>query len=169
MLCSKCKQRQANVFYSQAINGQKEQYSLCRQCAEEMNLFENTNSAYNINDFLTGFWGKDISIPPASKAVSSNNAICECGTDAALFSKTGKFGCANCYQVFSEAVKPVFRQIHGSTSHNGKIPSRAKGTLSKRREIENLRKELQQAIGNEEYERAAKIRDQIKQIEADLG
>jgi len=60
---------------------------------------------------------------------------------------------------------PMLRRIHGKTFHVGKVPKRTGGQLRIRQEINRLKRELQEAINAEEYERAAVIRDKIKELE----
>ncbi len=71
--------------------------------------------------------------------------------------------------VFSQQLEPVLRRIHGGTVHAGKIPARQAGPLKVRRELEGLRQELKEAIGKEDYERAAVLRDRIRLLERHRG
>lgn len=81
------------------------------------------------------------------------------------FNKTGKFGCSECYKVFEPGAEQVLRQIHSSARHSGKIPSKSGAEVKARRRLENLRKELKEAVASEDYELAAKLHNQIKEIE----
>ncbi|MFA5881294.1 MAG: UvrB/UvrC motif-containing protein, partial [Eubacteriales bacterium] len=78
-------------------------------------------------------------------------------------------GCPTCYDVFENKLDPVLRRIHGNPRHTGKIPKRTGGTIELRREIEELKRELQAAITSEEYEKAAEVRDKIRGLENKLG
>lgn len=82
------------------------------------------------------------------------------------FNKTGKFGCGECYKVFEGGAERVLRQIHSSSQHAGKIPSKSGAEVKAKRRLENLKKELKEAVANEDYERAAKLHNQIKELEA---
>ena len=81
------------------------------------------------------------------------------------FSKTGRFGCSQCYSTFKNQMNPMLRRIHGKTFHVGKVPKRTGGQLRIKQEINRLKRELQEAVNAEEYERAAVIRDKIKELE----
>jgi len=89
-----------------------------------------------------------------------------CGLSYDKFKSTGRFGCSNCYNVFGERLNPLFKRVHGNTTHTGKIPSRAGVRIKTIRLVEKLKIELEKAIQNEEYEKAAQLRDEIKEIAA---
>jgi protein arginine kinase activator len=82
------------------------------------------------------------------------------------FNKTGKIGCSNCYKVYGDKLVPLLRRLHGNIQYNGKIPSRAFGSVKLSREITKLKEQLDAAIKNEEYEKAAVLRDQIRNLES---
>ncbi|MDA4896266.1 UvrB/UvrC motif-containing protein, partial [Streptomyces sp. MS2A] len=80
------------------------------------------------------------------------------------------FGCSECYKTFHSYITPVLRKVHsGNTVHAGKIPKRIGGNLHVRRQIEALKKELKELIQQEEFEKAANIRDQIRSLEQNLN
>lgn len=62
------------------------------------------------------------------------------------FKRTGRFGCAMCYNSFSEKLYPIFRRIHGNTKHVGKIPTKMGENIAIKREIDKLKIELNIAI-----------------------
>ena len=60
--------------------------------------------------------------------------------------------------------------IHGESQHTGKRPKRTHGDTDQKTELSRLRREMKAAVGEENYEKASQIRDQIRQIEqADEG
>jgi protein arginine kinase activator len=80
------------------------------------------------------------------------------------------FGCANDYTVFEKDLTPLLQRAHeGATHHVGKVPTRRGGAggvpIKRAFDVSKLRKELAKAVEAEDYERAAKLRDQIKQAE----
>jgi protein arginine kinase activator len=81
----------------------------------------------------------------------------------------GLMGCANCYDLFKDHLDPLLRRVHGSIAHTGKVPKRTGGRVRVRKEIEELRSKLQEAIKREAYEEAAKLRDEIKEKEEKLN
>lgn len=98
-------------------------------------------------------------------SITDNLKCSQCGLTFQGFSQTGRFGCSQCYNTFKGQMSPLLRRIHGKTYHVGKVPRRTGGQLRIKHEINRLKGELQEAINAEEYERAAVLRDQIKQIE----
>jgi protein arginine kinase activator len=81
------------------------------------------------------------------------------------FRRTGRVGCGNCYAAFKNEMIPLVKRIHGGVQHTGKVPKRTGGLLKVRRDIDKLKEELKTSIDNEEYEKAAEIRDKIKELE----
>jgi protein arginine kinase activator len=81
----------------------------------------------------------------------------------------GRFGCAHCYETFKEQLPPVLRRLHsGNWSHSGKIPKRIGGGIHLKKQVENLKSELKELIQQEEFEKAAQIRDEIRTLEKGL-
>jgi protein arginine kinase activator len=91
-----------------------------------------------------------------------------CGLTYNQFSKIGRFGCGDCYKTFRERLTPLLRRIHGHSSHRGKIPERTKGALKISRDLEKLKEELAQKVRAEEFEEAARLRDQIRSLQERL-
>ncbi|MCX7748929.1 MAG: UvrB/UvrC motif-containing protein [Clostridia bacterium] len=163
MLCQNCQKRIANVHFTQIINNKKVEMFLCDQCSKEKGQigFETT---FNINDFLSGFMSLTHPVPNVNTV--NNDVVCnQCGMSYVEFQKVGKFGCGNCYDVFGERVKPLIKRLHGNVQHHGKEPSKFSKSMEKTREIETLKQMLNAAVQNEEYEKAADIRDKIREIE----
>ena len=78
-------------------------------------------------------------------------------------------GCGDCYRKFSDRLDPVFRRIHGTSRHTGKVPERTGGKFRLFKEIDQLKVRLREVIGREEFEEAARIRDQIRDFEKELA
>ena len=85
------------------------------------------------------------------------------------FRNTGRLGCPHDYQVFRDELLPLLENIHEETRHSGKTPRRAPRDPVRQTELIQLRNELKRAIAAEDYEMAARVRDQIKGIEQELG
>ncbi|MGI6668430.1 MAG: UvrB/UvrC motif-containing protein [Acetivibrionales bacterium] len=179
MLCQQCHQREANVHFTQVINGKKVEMYLCGQCAagKEKITF---SPQLNLVSFLWGFpgFGANTGFPKAGP----KEIRCEvCNMSFDDFRKTGKLGCANCYRIFRNNLKPILRRLHGNTEHTGKVPldvsddsqektpvkhisPRQEGT-DRDEKIKKLKEELEAAISSERYERAAELRDMIRDLE----
>lgn len=178
MLCQACKKNNASIHYKSNVNGNIKELFLCPECAEKQGI--TTKSAFQPIDSLDSFFGKgqdDIFGGLFAGMMNSGNVksvnepkVCPmCGMRFSEFLHGGKIGCAECYRTFSSSLYPTVKRIHGNVEHNGKIPEGRKDELSAKRKIDSLKSKLQQAIENQEYEMAAKYRDEIKELENKNG
>ena len=85
------------------------------------------------------------------------------------FRKTGKVGCAECYQSFQPEILSVIQQIQGTSTHIGRAPKKSEHEMIKHKDLRNLRAKLKVAIEKEEFEKAATLRDQIHQVANERG
>ncbi|MBR5270778.1 MAG: UvrB/UvrC motif-containing protein [Clostridia bacterium] len=85
-----------------------------------------------------------------------------CGHTVSDFRKSGRFGCGECYNTFRQFAQTALKQIHSTSAHCGKIPSKSGEELRKKRKIDELKKELSAAVKAEDYEKAALLHKQIK-------
>jgi protein arginine kinase activator len=92
-----------------------------------------------------------------------------CGFSQADFKKTGRLGCSECYATFSDGLGSLLKAMHKGTEHIGKLPERAQRTMALNQQMRALTENLQRAVADENYESAASLRDQIKQLETDLS
>jgi protein arginine kinase activator len=155
MKCQKCNQKDAVLNFIQIINNKKTELHLCKRCAQEKGL---DNLFSGLSNSLIGL-EKDIMND--GKHSSSISKTCPtCGMKFKDFQKTGFLGCSDCYNVFYSEIEDIVLKVHGASKHTGKFPGE-----KRRVDILKLRRDLDTAIKNEEYERAAAIRDMIKNIE----
>ena len=164
MLCQQCQKRMANVHFTQIINDKKVEMHLCGQCAHEKGQL-GFSPQLNLVDFLLGFPGIDGNADYAEVKQPPVVRCDVCGMSFEDFKKIGKLGCGNCYRVFREQLNPILKRLHGNTEHTGKIPDKLAQNMKTNNELEKLRGELSAAISSEEYEKAAELRDRIKELE----
>ena len=168
MLCERCQDKPATVLITKIVNGDKNETRLCEDCAQEENValalqLEPKMMLHNI--FADFFNSPHLGIGHR-KMPAHIRAKCEqCGFTDNDFAKTGKLGCDKCYDYFQSKIEPLLKRIHGTDRHTGKVPMRTGETLTAKRKIEGLKAELQQAIQSEEYERAAELRDRVKELQ----
>lgn len=157
MNCQKCQKRPATVHIVQFVNDIKTEQHLCSVCSGQTSIiFPQFNTAENllIEKFLN----------QAGPDTVSGGVCRDCGTSFNDFLSSGLLGCAHCYEQFEDKLEEPIRRLHHAYMHKGKRPGKiSKGSSS----VEALRKELQQAVSSENYERAAVIRDIIKNMEVD--
>lgn len=160
MLCQKCQKRVANIQVTQIVNNNKQVIYLCEQCAREEGKFI-TGAPLSVNDFFSSMIGF-----PVRTSVGEQQLVCDkCGMSYEEFKKIGKFGCENCYQVYGEKLTPLLKRLHGNLQYHGKLPKKVSEGVKVSREIEYLKEQLNNAVKNEEYEKAAEIRDRIRELE----
>lgn len=172
MLCQKCHQKSAAVFISSIINGKETRIYLCNDCAKDYFIFNvSSEEPFSLKDIMEKFQeDEDVTLKSndSLKADTNNKKIiCStCNTTYNEYKETGKLGCSNCYQAFEENLKPLMKTVYGYTEYIGKIPKSNNNHICVNNEIKILREDLNMAVEKEEYERAANIRDKIRELEA---
>jgi protein arginine kinase activator len=144
------------------INEKKIEINLCEDCAREtgniiLPFFDGFGSIFS------GLIGYN-SPQPANK-VAKNKACMGCGETLEQFYSTGKFGCAKCYDTFSEELVPLLKKIHGSSQYVSAAKEENGEKAIMDPEMVELKLQLKQAIEQEDFENAAVLRDKIKQLE----
>lgn len=182
MLCENCKKRQANVRYSENINGIRKELNLCDECSKKLGITDKMDFRMPSLDFsnLFGSFLEDFSSPSDFIPLLSEIKKIKCDSCNSTFDdiiNTGRYGCANCYDVFEDRMDPILKKLQGANRHNGRLGkiSNNKMKFEKNEEITNendykdrlekLQEDLKRAIKDERYEDAAKIRDEIKKEE----
>lgn len=170
MLCQECGQRPASLHFSKIVNGDKSEYHLCEACAREKGeIIPGTSGGFSIHNLLSGLLNFE-SIDQDKRPVSQEHLRCEdCGMTYSQFSKLGRFGCSSCYKYFNNRLDPLFKSVHGSAVHTGKVPIRAGGQIRVKRQVDELKHRLQDSITHEEFEVAAKLRDEIRMLERQIN
>jgi len=174
MKCQNCGENEANVKYTQIINGVKKELHLCQRCSEELgigNFNMNFDMPMDLSSFFADFLGEpDTGFFPDT-SMREELKCNECGKTFEDFANTGRFGCGNCYNVFSDKIDTILKNIHNGDRHVGRkgIPSATHiekmNQVAPNNKIEKLKMDLKNAIKEERYEDAAKIRDEIKKRE----
>ena len=172
MFCERCGKNPATMHITRVINGQKTEMNICTECAQELGHTFNIGFTpqMTFQNLLKGFLGQDVlgnfGIPGKITETKKCNV---CGLSEEQFINSGFLGCSQCYETFKDRVEQALRKIHGSTEHRGKFPAKSGGKIKLIREIENLKKALTEAVAREEFEKAAELRDKIKELEASLN
>ena len=188
MLCQNCGKNEVNFRYTQTVNGVKKEMALCDKCAKKLGLYNNMDFSMPIS--MSSFLGDMLSdyeeafLPSFSSVATSECNTC--GTDYDEFIESGLLGCENCYDIFSNKIDSLLKNIHGSNRHVGRISKFIESNnnldefnkvekelknnkTEKVSKIDELKDSLNKAIKEERYEDAAKIRDEIKKEEKKLN
>ena len=171
MKCQNCGKNEANVRYTQIINGNKEEIFVCDKCAKKLNL--DVNFKFGFDDIFSSFFGEPTFFKPLE---ISDGLVCDvCGTKYDDFANNGMLGCENCYKVFSRRLDNVLKKLHGNNRHIEDVERTVPNSISsgsskdKKKSIEDiiaeLKEKLESCIKSEDYEQAAIIRDKIKKLE----
>ena len=183
MLCDNCGKREANVRYSENINGVKKELHLCEECSKKLGIDDiNFNMPIDFSSFFGDFL-EDFSSPEFMPLLQGGKELKWNGGGNTFedIINTGKFGCENCYSTFEDRIDPILKRIHGSNRHIGRIgkitdqnimnelknnnDKKVKKEEVKKDKLEELKDNLKEAIKEERYEDAAKLRDEIKKME----
>ncbi len=156
-LCQSCGNREAKIHFTEIKDGKKTELHICENCAHEKNMVLAFPSL--LSHIMKG---SDQEGKPGADAVPA--ACAQCGMTYTDFKAKGRLGCPDCYRGFKPVLLPLLEKVHGKQRHKGTAPARLKSSLASRREQEVLEEELRSAIELEEYERAARVRDQIREL-----
>ncbi len=174
MLCKICNKNPATIHIQEIVNGEKKTLHICADCAAKKSKEDPVLQGFNLAEMLyslSGQLGSDAEKPePVKDREEPQQSVCpKCGWDTGRFRKTGRLGCANCYDVFSEIVTPALSNMHRGVLHVGKVPGVEPSAASGRRamEIMKLQRELEDCVRREDFEKAAEIRDRINELRAE--
>lgn len=179
MNCDLCQNEKATIFFSQVVDGKLQKVNLCKACADEKGVTDPTGFA--LADMLEGM-GEETT---TETAVETDELACpSCGFTQTDFKKTGRFGCAECYHVFDEGLDSLLEAMHKHTQHVGKVPETFPDLPeaeipagpeepvmepSPADKLSDLKDALSKSVEDEDYEEAARLRDEISQLESQLG
>jgi protein arginine kinase activator len=163
--CDKCA-RPATHHSVEIIQGQKIEKHLCEQHAAEEGLaIKSINTP--INELLTNFVKVHSATGP--EKASQGLACDECGLTFNQFRKDSLLGCPDCYKSFEQPLSTILeRAQEGGTHHIGKVPRRAGAGEQRQALLLRMRKQLDNAVIGEDYEQAARLRDDIRKFEGEL-
>ena len=162
MKCESCGKTEAVVQYTEIKSNEMSSVHLCQECAAEKGI----EATPVPPSFALANLVAQIGQEPTTEGIELEGSCPFCGLSLADFRETGRFGCPHCYEAFETGVRSLLRRIHGSTQHTGKVYLPADPTRSERqRRVTDLRKKLERAVQTEDFERAARIRDELRALE----
>jgi protein arginine kinase activator len=164
MLCCICKEREATVHLTQIAGDKMQKVDLCEECAKTKGV--NDPTGFSLADLLLGL-GASQEIDQAAGGVELKCP--RCNFTQADFKKAGRLGCPDCYKTFAEGLEGLLKSMHKGTRHAGKVPEALRQTRDISDRLKSLQKKLTKAIEDENFEQAAHLRDEIKQMSAKLS
>jgi protein arginine kinase activator len=173
MTCDICGKNPATVHLTEIIDDQMNELHLCEECAHKKSA--QMEQQFGLSDLLAGLAGFEKQKDEKEGLVLK---CPNCGMTFKDFKKIGRLGCGECYAAFRSFLGPLLKRIHGSNLHCGKTPGSRIAKLTRRKaevretraparidSVQELRIRLQKAVEAEAYEEAARLRDQIKELE----
>ncbi len=165
MLCQFCKKNAATIKISNVLNYKKIEINLCSKCAEEKGVNNPMGALPHVfENFIAELVGKEFfrrTERPVEKKCKA------CGLSWESFEETGLLGCDICYQTFQDHLDIVLCRIHGSNHHIGSRPKSKRQRISEA-ELGRIKGELDDAIKSEDFERAAELRDIVRDAQREL-
>ncbi len=162
--CERCKKAKA-TFHLTNIDrsGNKVERHLCDKCAGEEGLAPTPKATVELHEILENF----IAGSKAGGADLSDLVCDQCGISYVEFRNQSLLGCAADYDVFKEPLGRLLERAHdGVTHHTGKTPKSLGAAGKPQHDIQRLKKQLEEAVSAEDYERAAELRDRIRELES---
>lgn len=176
MLCQNCNKNEATTYYKETINGQTRELHLCPACAAQLTGGTPTMGSFFSDPFFDPFgssffsepFGSLLQSPFAStaQAIGGGRRCPTCGMTESELRRSGRAGCGDCYQNFSDILMPYIKKLHGAAAHVGQTPAPA-ADAPKADPVEGLKAKLNEAVGAENYEEAARLRDEIRRLEGE--
>ncbi len=155
----------ATVHLTDIVNKKKREMHLCENCARRQNLLPDAPSPQlNLPALLQLLMNQFAPAPGGADAEEGDPAALTCptcGLKYAQFRADGRLGCPEDYEVFYPVLVPILERVHRGLQHHGKVP-RAVKSRRNRDELQDLKTQLDEAVGAEDYEEAARLRDRIR-------
>lgn len=165
MLCDVCHKIEASVHLTEIINDKVMKLNLCEECA--MKKSAEMEEHFGLGELLAGLTEFGESVKAPARGVVKIKCP-NCGLTYTDFKRRGRLGCSECYNAFQSKLTPLLKRLHGSEHHVGKVPIKVPNDIKAEAvsKLQELRLKLKKAIAIEEFEEAAKLRDQIRDLEA---
>lgn len=161
MQCNICGKKKATVHLTEIVDEQMSEMHLCEDCAREKSV--QMEQQFGLADLLAGLadFNKQVKDSPKVTLKCPN-----CTMTYEEFRKFGRLGCSECYSAFESHLTNLLKKIHGSNHHLGKKPVKMSPVEKKKVEnLQELKNQLMQAIQMEDFEKAAQLRDKIREYE----
>ena len=158
MMCQNCGKKHATVHLTEINGDEKIERHLCEDCAQDITA--HMPKSFNPAEFLTSLISQ---VAPEIKEMATTTCD-KCGLSYLEFRSQGRLGCANDYDAFEAGLAPILEKIHGSSQHKGKSPKQTHAGAEQQTTVVLLRQELEEAVAVEDYERAAVLRDRLREL-----
>jgi len=165
MLCPKCHSKIATVRYAEVVDGKVTERLLCLECINRLQVEEAKGFAFSSPTLVKR---KPPVADVVNEAVRTGRRCPSCSTLLSDILERGKVGCAKCYEEFSDQLAPHLYGMHFTLSHKGKMPHFDDAREHLRLDLQSKRALLRRVLRAENYEEAARLRDDIRCLEQGL-
>lgn len=180
MTCESCQKREATVALTRIKGDHKEVVHLCSICAQQASShahgasgegsLKTPTAKVSTPKKIVQVKNIEVIVGHLSSAEDRPEITCSaCGMRYEEFRQGGRLGCAQCYGAFSSQLERLLKRIHGATRHVGKAPATSGPGPTAEEEMQKLRRDLDHAVAEEAYERAAQLRDRIARLGDELS
>lgn len=160
--CQKCGKK-ATYHITDIEKGKPREYHLCDE-----HYNQHVNPSIDSPSMAMGDLAAELikgHTSPREPSAADKQSCPVCQITFLEFRNSGRLGCPHDYEVFRNELMPLLENIHDETRHSGKVPRRAPRNSQRQTELIEMRNKLKRAVAAEDYETAARLRDQIKEIE----
>ena len=168
MKCQKC-EKPATFHITELTGGKPQEFHFCEDHAREYltQPSEEQLSPTSMAAALAQHAAQQMTLGQTAEQLEKlDHQVCPvCGISFYDFRSQGRLGCPNDYLAFQAQLEPLILNIHGENEHIGKVPKRYPGGSVERTQLIRLRREMKEAVAEENYERASQLRDQIQRLE----
>lgn len=169
MLCQNCSKNQATTYYKETINGQTREMHLCPACAAKLTGGTPAFGSFFADPFGSSFFSEPFGsllqgAAGTAQAIGGGRRCPTCGMTESELRRSGRAGCGGCYQSFSDILMPYIKKLHGAAAHVGQTPA---SDAPEADPVEGLKAKLGEAVKTENYEEAARLRDEIRRLEGE--
>ncbi|MFH1039533.1 MAG: UvrB/UvrC motif-containing protein [PVC group bacterium] len=182
MICQNCQKQEVTVHFTEIIDGKVIELHLCEDCARQKGIALTPADA--VSELIS-------TLAAGRETDADEDVRCPCcGLTLKELRSGGRLGCGECYRTFSASLKPLMKNLHKGTSHTGKLPAAARknaagpkkrgraaapgkpssgasggGERKRGEDALRLQEEIRAAVADEDYEKAAQLRDRMKESE----
>ncbi len=164
MQCQQCKKQAAIIHLTEIAGGQRKETHLCQACAQKQGL--TVQAQIPLNELLSTLLSVQPEAAADDKTPAEEKSCPQCGMTLRRFSKETLLGCPQDYEIFEKNLLPLIERTHnGRTEHCGKVPASVGPDQEKQIRLTALKRKLDSAVKNEQYETAARLRDEIRKLQ----
>lgn len=175
MLCDECHKNLATIHLIKVVNEESMRLNLCESCAQKLAAESALNFFFTFPKLLASIFDAEspeglVQVLKEGLREEEDLLTCGiCGISFAEVKENGRLGCEDCYQTFSPKLTSIFKKVQEGFEHTGKIPKQLGEEARLKFKIRALGNRLKDCVEKENYEEAAKLRDEIRRLESLLA